>query len=296
MSVHQPVMLNEIISSLNLKPGDKVLDTTIGPGGHAKEILNHILPGGVLIGIDADKSAINIAEDALKDFQGHFKLINDNFKNLDIILSKEGIKGYNAILFDLGISSYQIEDPERGFSIKYGGRLDMRMDPKLKITAHDIINRYKEKDLSDIIKRYGEERFHNRIARFIVERRSKKTIEDARELAEIIHKAIGYRYRNTKIDPATRTFQAIRIAVNNELISLEDGLKKAVSWLEYDSRICVISFHSLEDRIVKNLFRSYSQLGVLRIITKKPIRPSSEEVISNPRSRSAKLRVAERIE
>lgn len=172
----------------------------------------------------------------------------------------------------------------------------MRMDTRFKITAYDIVNRYKEKDLSDIIKKFGEERFHNRITRYIVTERSKKPIETASELAAIIHKAIGFRYGKGRIDPATRTFQAIRIAVNDELASLEESLKKSIPLLNFGARICVISFHSLEDRIVKNLFRGYSNLGVLKVLTKKPLRPSREEIISNPRSRSARLRVAERIE
>lgn len=293
--MHQPVMLEEVIGSLNLKPGYIAVDATVGGGGHAKEILKKISPGGKLIGIDSDASAIKTTEENLKDFSGSFKLVNDNFKNLDLILPKEGIVSVNAILFDIGISSYQISDDTRGFSIKYGGRLDMRMDQRLKITAYDIVNRYKERDLSDIIRKFGEERFHNRIAKFIVEERLKHPIQTAEELAGIIHKAVGFRYKNRNIDPATRTFQAIRIVVNDELASLEEGLKNAVSWLNFGARICVISFHSLEDRIVKNLFRGYANLGVLKIITKKPMRPSREEVLSNPRSRSARLRVAERI-
>ncbi|MBI4974278.1 MAG: 16S rRNA (cytosine(1402)-N(4))-methyltransferase RsmH [Candidatus Omnitrophica bacterium] len=289
-------MLKEVVSSLNLKRDDIVLDATIGGGGHAKEILKRIAPNGRLIGIDQDEAALKIVESEIESYHGSFKLVHDNFKNLDKILSAERIKYLDAILFDLGISTYQIEDSRRGFSIKYGGRLDMRMDPRANITAYDIVNRYSERSLSDIIERFGEERFHSRIARFIIGARSKKPIETSEELSSIIHKAVGYRYRKTRIDPATRTFQAIRIAVNDELASLEDGLKKAVSWLKAGARICVISFHSLEDRIVKGLFKSYSNLGVLKIVTKKPLRPSPAEIATNPRSRSGKLRVAERIE
>ena len=288
-------MLEEVVSALNLKSGDVVLDATVGSGGHAGEILKKILPDGKLIGLDADPSILKIAEENLKNFIDAFKLINENFKNLDIILSKENIKNINAILFDLGISSYQIEDKYRGFSIKENARLDMRMDPRLKITAYDIVNNYTEKELSDIIMQFGEDRLHNRISRYIVEERSKKTIETTYDLAAIIHKAVGFRYKRTRIDPATRTFQAIRIAVNNELDALEEGLKKAVAWLDVGGRIVIISFHSLEDRIVKNLFKGYAGLGILKIITKKPIRPSGEEVRLNPRSRSSRLRVAERI-
>lgn len=289
-------MLKEVISYLNLKPGDIVLDATIGGGGHAKEILKKILPGGRLIGIEADETALRIAGETLKDYRQSFGLINDNFRNLDRVLSREGVEKLDACFFDLGISSYQIEDRERGFSIRHGGRLDMRMDARLRITAYDIVNRYKERDLSDLIEKFGDERFHNRIARYIATERSKKPIETADELAAIIHKAVGSRYRKSRIDPATRTFQAIRIAVNDELVSLEEGIKKSIPWLKFSARICVISFHSLEDRIVKNLFKGYSKLGILKILTKKPMRPSEEEITSNPRSRSARFRVAERIE
>ena len=288
-------MLKEAIGSLNLKPGDVVLDATVGGGGHASEILKGILPGGKLIGLDADKSAIDMAEKKLSAFNGSFKLINDNFRNLDRALSKEGVKALNAALFDIGMSSYQLKGKDRGFSIKEDSRLDMRMDPRLTITAYDIVNGYKEKELSEIIKKFGEERFSNRIARFIIEARSKKGIETTHELAGIINRAAGFRYKKSGIDPATRTFQAIRIAVNDELNALEEGLKKAVNWLDIGARVAVISFHSLEDRVVKNLFKGYASLGVLKIITKKPVRPSGAEVALNARSRSAKLRVAERM-
>jgi len=288
-------MIKEVIGSLNLKEGQIVLDATVGGGGHAVELLKKVLPGGKLIGLDADPEALKIAEVNLKEYSGSFKLINENFRNLDIALSKEGLKAVDAVLFDLGMSSYQLDGPSRGFGIIKDGPLDMRMDPRLEITAHDIVNRYKEKDLSGLIERFGEERFHNRIARLIVTERSKAPIETTGELASIVHKAVGARYKNTRIDPATRTFQAIRIAVNDELGALEEGLKKAISWLDLGGRVCVISFHSLEDRIVKNLFRGYSDLGVLNKITKKPLRPTGEEIGANPRARSARLRAAERV-
>lgn len=288
-------MLKEIISSLELKRGAVVVDATVGGGGHSSQILKKIIPDGRLVGIDADPDALIIAAHTLKDYTGNFTLVNDNFRNIDRILSKENIKDVDAILMDLGISSYQLEDANRGFSIKQESRLDMRMNSRSGITAYDIINRCSEKDLSEIIEKYGEERFHNRIARYISESRRNKPIETTRELAGIIHRAVGYRYRNLRIDPATRTFQAIRIRVNDELGSLEEGLKKAIFWLKPGGRIAVISFHSLEDRIVKNLFKGYSGLGVLKIITKKPLTPSQDEIFDNPRARSAKMRVAERI-
>ncbi|MDP3790590.1 MAG: 16S rRNA (cytosine(1402)-N(4))-methyltransferase RsmH [Candidatus Omnitrophota bacterium] len=293
--MHQSVMIEEAISSLNLKHGSIVVDGTVGGGGHSLQILKMITPAGRMIGIDADASVLKIAQERLKDFSGSFTLVNDNFRNIDRILSKENAKDLDAILLDIGISSYQIEDTSRGFSIKNNSRLDMRMDPRSGITAYDIVNRYSEKDLSDIIEEYGEERFHNKVARYIVYARQKKPIETTQELALIVRRAVGYRYRNSRIDPATRTFQAIRIEVNDELRSLEEGLKSAIFWLKTGGRIVVISFHSLEDRIVKNLFKGYAELGILKIITKKPLTPSQDEVFNNPRARSAKMRVAERI-
>lgn len=293
--MHRPVMLEEAISSLNLKPGHLVLDATVGGGGHSGEILRKILPGGRLIGLDADEEALRIASENLKEFAGNFKFINENFRYLDKALAKEGIKSLNAAIFDVGVSSFQLDDASRGFSIKSDSKLDMRMDKRSDITAYDIVNRYKEKDLSDIIFRYGEERFHNRIAKHIVSERARKPIETTGELSTIVRRAIRPGHRDFRIDPATRTFQAIRIAVNDELAALEEGLKKIVSSLDIGGRIAIITFHSLEDRIVKNLFKGYAGLGVLRIITKKPVRTRDEEARDNPRSRSGKLRVAERI-
>jgi 16S rRNA (cytosine1402-N4)-methyltransferase len=287
-------MLDEIISSLQLKPGDRALDATIGGGGHAIEILKRISPGGLLIGLDADASAVNISRERLKEFGPSLRIVQENFRDLDIVLSNEGITGVDAVLMDVGISSDHLADASRGFSIQKDGPLDMRMDTRLTISAYDIVNRYKEQDLSDVIKNFGEERFHYRIARRIAEERAKKPIETTGELKEVIYRAVGGRRGYMRIDPATRTFQAIRIAVNDELGALEEGVKKAVSALKPGARICVIAFHSLEDRIVKNLFKSYSAQGVLRIVTKKPMRPSDEEAASNPRARSARLRVAER--
>lgn len=293
--MHHSVLLKEAIDSLDLKQGEIVLDATLGGGGHASKILEKILPGGRLIGIDADNEALERSKEALKDFKDSITFIHGNFRDLDTLLPKANVKKLDGALFDLGVSSYQLDDGSRGFSIRHNARLDMRMNKDTKRTAYDVINYFKERDLSDIIKAYGEERFHNRVARFIVEERSRKPIETTHELASVVRRAVGFRYRKSRIDPATRTFQAIRIVVNDELGALEDGLKKAVSWLGPEARISAISFHSLEDRIVKNLFKSYAELGVLKIITKKPLTVSHEETKSNPRSRSAKLRTAERI-
>jgi len=288
-------MLSEVMSYLNIKSGSVVVDCTLGAGGHSEQILKKLSPDGRLIGIDADADALEKTKNKLKEFGSSFTPVHDNFVNIDRILKKEGVKQADAIIMDLGISSDQLESEERGFSIKREGRLDMRMNRDSGLTAYDIVNRYSERDLSEMIKEYGEERLHNRVARYIAEARSKRPIETTTELASIVRRAAGFSYRKSKIDPATRTFQAIRIEVNNELGALEEGLKSAIFWLKGGGRIVVISFHSLEDRIVKNLFKGYSQLKILKIVTKKPVRPSPDETASNPRSRSAKLRAAERI-
>jgi len=288
-------MLKEVLEYLNLKQGFMVADGTVGSGGHAAQILKMITPGGRLVGIDADSAAIERARKGLNNFESSVALIKGNFRDIDKILSREKLRAVDAVLLDLGVSSDQIEDGPRGFSIKHNARLDMRMDRDNPLNAYEIVNRFKERELDDIIGRYGEERFHSRVARNIIEERADRPIETTYELAAVIYKAVGSRYRNSRIDPATRTFQALRIAVNDELGALEEGLKKSVSWLKPGGRICVISFHSLEDRIVKNLFKGYAGLGVLKVITKKPLIPSRQEISSNPRSRSAKLRVAERI-
>jgi 16S rRNA (cytosine1402-N4)-methyltransferase len=280
---------------LNLKCGDIVLDATLGGGGHAREILSRILPGGKLIALDADETAAERVADILKDYGGAFTFVNENFRELDRVLARQNIKHINAALFDVGVSSYQLGEDSRGFSVKGAGPLDMRMDRRQKLTAHDIVNRLKERELSDIIEKFGEERFHRRIARYIAEARNRKPIATTAELAAIIRRAIGFRGKKFRIDPATRTFQAIRIAVNDELSALEEGIKNAVSWLAPGGRIAVISFHSLEDRIVKNLFKGYAALGVLKVITRKPVRPGPEEAAGNARARSGRLRIAERV-
>lgn len=293
--MHQPVMLKEVTGSLNLKSGAIVLDATLGGGGHAREILDRILPDGRLIALDSDEAALERAADITKDYGGAFTFVNENFRNVDRVLAKQSIKHIDAAFFDVGVSSYQLDEDIRGFSIRGEGPLDMRMDRRQKVTAHDIVNRLKERELSDIIKELGEERYHKRIARYIVEARNRKPIATTAELAAIIHKAVGFHGRNSRIDPATRTFQAIRIAVNDELAALEEGIKKVISWLAPGARIAVISFHSLEDRIVKNLFKGYAALGVLKVITKKPVRPGPEELAVNARARSGRLRIAERV-
>jgi 16S rRNA (cytosine1402-N4)-methyltransferase len=204
--VHQSVLLDKAVGYLNLSKGAVVVDATVGGGGHSEAVLNKILPGGRLIGIDADMEALAIAKERLKSFGGSFTLVNDNFRNIDRILKIQNIKDVDAVLLDIGISSYQMDDASRGFSIKSDAALDMRMDKSSGITAYDVVNRYKEDKISEIIEKFGEERFHNRIARYIKDAREHKPIETAEELAQIVKRAVGYKYRNLKIHPATRMF------------------------------------------------------------------------------------------
>ncbi len=300
---HSPVLTKEILNYLDFKKGGVYIDCTLGGGGHSKAILENIYPHCLLIGIDQDIEAIEIAKEELKIYIDKVKLVKGNFKNLEGILSDLKIETVSGIIFDLGVSFHQLKEKERGFSFKEDSRLDMRMDLTLKFNADILINSYSEKDLAEIFEKYGEERFSKRIARLIVIERKKKAITTTKQLADLIIRSLPRtKKRHTwRIHPATRVFQAIRIEVNQELKSLKKGLNQAIRVLEDKGRICVISYHSLEDRIVKHLFKEVEREGKeqrdygLKIITKKPIRPSSEEVRDNPKARSAKLRVAEKI-
>jgi 16S rRNA (cytosine1402-N4)-methyltransferase len=293
--LHNPVLTKEVISFLNPEPGQIIVDATIGGGGHSEQILQKIIPGGMLIGIDRDEETLRLAAERLKPFEGSFKLINRNFKYLKEVLKDIGVEKANGIIFDLGISSIQMEARQRGFSIKSDGPLDMRMDRNQALTAKDLVNRLSEIEISDTIRDFGEERFHRRIAKRIVEERKKKEISTTTELTEVILKAIPYRHNKYKIHPATRTFQAFRIRVNDELGSINQALSESPDILLGGARVCVISFHSLEDRIVKNRFKEFKSGGIFNILTKKPLTADANEVIANPRSRSAKLRVGEKL-
>ena len=292
---HNPVLSSEVIDFLNPAPGQIIVDATIGGAGHSEQILQRITPGGMLIGIDRDEETLRLASERLRPFEGSFKLINKNFKYLKEILKDLGVNKANGIIFDLGISSIQMEARERGFSIKNDGPLDMRMDRSQILTAKDMVNRLRETELSDIIRDFGEERFHRRIAKRIVEERRHKEISTTAELSDVILRSLPYSHNKYKIHPATRTFQAIRIKVNDELGSIQEALNALPETLEKGARCCVISFHSLEDRIAKNTFKEFKAQGLFNILTKKPIAAKEIEVISNPRSRSAKLRAVERI-
>jgi len=305
MPIHKPVLLNEVVEALHPQPGERYVDCTLGTGGHAAAILTKILPGGQLLGIDADPKAIEIAKDRLVDYIEDCILVNDNFLNLETICRENRFLPVQGILFDLGLSSTQLDVSERGFSFQQYGPLDMRFDPSQEFTAADIVNTFSEDRLSEIIKTYGEERYSKRLAWHIVKSRP---ISDTLQLVDVIEKAIGG-YRG-KINPATRTFMALRIFVNHELENLSAALKQTMNCLYHGGRLVVISYHSLEDRIVKQFMLTESKgclcpptipacqcghVASLKIITRKVITPSLAETKSNPRSRSAKLRVAERL-
>jgi len=293
--LHTPVLLNDVITYLGLKEGMVIVDCTIGVGGHAIEALKLVGKHGFLIGIDRDLEALKAAKNRLHEVSGRFRLFKANFKDVDAVLEKAKIKKIDGALFDFGISSFQIDSPERGFSLKSDGPLDMRMDREDGITASDIVNGCTKEELISIFRRFGEERFAPKIARRILEERKKERIRSTIRLAEIITNALPYSLRFRRIHPATKVFMALRIAVNRETENIEEGLMKIVPYLKEKSRVCAISFHSIEDRIVKNTFKRSAESGLLKIITKKPIIPKAGEASENPRSRSAKLRVAEKI-
>ncbi|NPA14067.1 MAG: 16S rRNA (cytosine(1402)-N(4))-methyltransferase RsmH [Aquificae bacterium] len=290
---HFPVLLEESVSLLTENRGKIYVDATVGLGGHSYEILKRN-PDAFLIGIDKDPYALDKAKERLREFEGRFALYQADYKDIDLVLKEEGIEAVDGILMDLGVSMLQLKTPERGFSFMAEAPLDMRMNPDQRLTAYDVVNRYKEKDLARIIKEYGEERFAYRIAKAIVSYRRKKPIETTKELAEIVESAVPKGFYK-KIHPATKTFQAIRIEVNKELDHLKEALLKIPHLLNPKGRVAIISFHSLEDRLVKHAFRNFEKEGLLKVITKKPITPSEEEIKLNPPSRSAKLRVAEKL-
>jgi len=266
------------------------VDATVGTGGHAEAILERILPGGRLVGLDRDPEALAVARRRLERFGEAVQLVQANFADLHYVLRALGIARVQGVLMDLGVSGLQLAAPHRGFSFRLAGPLDMRMDPASPVTAADLVNRLSEKELAELLRRYGEEPFAPRIAREIVRRRPLSTTQ---ELREAILRAVPRRAWPRRVDVATRTFQALRIAVNRELEALEQALPQAAEVLDPGGRLVVISFHSLEDRIVKHTLRRAKSL---RVLTPKPIRPSPEEVRRNPHARSARLRAAERVE
>ena len=294
-SQHIPVLVEEVMNLLRCEAHKTYIDATLGGGGHALEVLRRTSPDGIVIGIDWDEEAIAEAKGALVTFGDRIKILRENFVRLPDLLEALNISEVDGILLDLGLSSLQLEKKERGFSLKGEGPLDMRMDRRIDRTAADLLNGLSFQELESTLREFGEERWAKRIAKTILREREEKPIGTTQELRKIVHRAIPGRFHSRKIDPATRTFQAFRIRVNEELENLRRILETGWTFLKRGGRICVISFHSLEDRMVKETFRRLDTDGVMRRITKKPIAPSEEEKQRNPRSRSAKLRCAERV-
>lgn len=307
---HISVLLDECIDNLNIKPDGVYVDCTMGGAGHSKEIVKRLSKDGLFIGFDQDINAINTAKERLSEYSDRVKFVHSNFQNLKNELEKIGVYKVDGVLADLGVSSHQLDEADRGFSYMQDAPLDMRMDIRCSFSAYDVVNTYSEAELSKIIKDYGEDNWAKRIAKFIVEGRKEKNIETTGELVEIIKKAIPKKARIDGPHPAKRTFQAIRIEVNNELGVITEMIDDAASIMNEGGRICIITFHSLEDRIVKNAFRDLAtdcicpphipicqcdKEALVKVITRKPILPTDKEIEENPRSRSAKLRVAERI-
>ncbi|OOM80183.1 16S rRNA (cytosine(1402)-N(4))-methyltransferase RsmH [Clostridium sp. BL-8] len=306
---HVSVLLNECIEALDIKENGIYVDCTLGGAGHSSHILKHISQDGMLIGIDQDKDALAAAKEKLKEF-GNVRYVHSNFYNIDSVLNELDIDKVDGILMDLGVSSYQLDEASRGFSYMQDAPLDMRMNRDNDFSAYDIVNDYSEEDLYKIIKNYGEERFAKRIANFIVTRRTEKPIETTFELVDLIKAAIPAKMRREGPHPAKRTFQAIRIEVNSELKILNKTIEDGVNRLSKGGRMAIITFHSLEDRIVKLKFRELEnpctcpkefpicicgKKPLVKSISKKGIAPTDKEIEENPRSRSAKLRVIEKV-
>lgn len=307
---HIPVMVREVIASLRCRAGALYLDCTVGGGGHAEAILQNTAPDGLLVGIDTDGEAIEAAEKRLAPFRGRAILVKGNFADMDAILTRMNIERADGILIDLGVSSHQLDTADRGFSFTHDAPLDMRMDRSRGRNAYDLIQSLPEAELERILREYGEERMARRIARSIVTKRDTTPVRTTAALAALVIQALPREAARQKIHPATRTFQAFRIAVNDELTGLHRAIADGMERLRPGGRLSVISFHSLEDRIVKNAFRRgekgclcppdlpvcvCGRKPTLKVVNRKPIVPGKEEISDNPRSRSAKLRTAERI-
>lgn len=291
---HYPVMYKEVLELLDIKNKKTVIDCTVGTGAHACKFLEIMKPDARLIGLDRDRNSLDVAAQRLKPFEGRFTLVKENFVNLDNVLEDLNINSVDAFLFDLGISTYQLSNPERGFSFLKDGPLDMRMDSDSFLSAYDLVNNLSESELGRIFKKFGEERYSKKIAHFLIEARRNEPISTTTQLAKVIMSSVPAKARYYRTHPATRVFQSLRIAVNRELEMLEPALSKALSFLNKGGRIGVISFHSLEDRIVKHTFKEYAFGGKVKIITKKPLVPEDSEREENLPSRSAKFRVAEK--
>jgi len=284
---HKPVMLKEVLDILQPKPGGRYIDCTIGDGGHSKAILEKSSPDGILVGIDRDPISIERSRINLAQYKDRIILVQGNFSSLCSLVGSTNIDKFDGILFDLGVSSVQLATPDRGFSFNIDGPLDMRMDMSIPITAHQIVNSYSLEKLFDIFWNFGEERYSRVIAKAIVDYRKKKEISSSKELADLISKVVK---RRGRIHPATKVFMALRIYINRELENLREAIPQAISLLVPGGRLCIISYHSLEDRIVKNMFKESGE----KVITQSPIKLTREELISNRRARSARLRGLEK--
>lgn len=295
-SIHTSVLLNEVIEFLHINPNGVYVDGTINGGGHASAIAEKLSPAGTLIGIDEDTTGLAISQERLQKFPCASHLVRGNFRNISEHMQSVGVPAANGILLDLGWSSNQFENPERGFSFRYEGPLQMTLKSDVTendLTAYDVINTWQEETLADIIYLYGEERKSRRIAKAIIDARRKQDITTTTQLADIVEQAVG-KSKRRGYHPATQTFQALRIVVNDELSALKEGIEQSLAQLAPGGRLVIISFHSLEDRIVKDAFRTAEDQGIGTRITKKPITATSEELQANIRSRSAKLRVFEK--
>ena len=291
--LHKPVMVDEVLDYLNLQSGQTILDCTVGGGGHAVRILDKIKPDGFLIGIDKDMEILQTTKQSLSKITDRFKLYHANYSDVDEVLRQADINKVNGVLLDLGVSSLQFDQADRGFSFAKEAPLDMRMDRSCGITAQNLIQRLSETELAELLWKYGEERLSRKIARAVLKEEKGVGITSTRQLAAIVERVVPR--GKSKIHPATRVFQALRIAVNKELDNLEIFLDKIYNYMALGARIVIISFHSLEDRIVKNKFIEKAKQNLFKVLTKKPITPREVEIEENVRSRSAKLRAAERI-
>jgi len=307
---HVSVLFDESIDNLDIKPDGVYVDGTLGGAGHSLEIAKRLSKDGLLIGFDQDKNAIEVAKERLSPYMDRVRIVHSNFENIKRELENLGIGEIDGLLLDLGVSSHQLDEAQRGFSYMQDAPLDMRMDSRNPLSAYEVVNTYPKEELERVIWEYGEERWAARIAEFIVEKRQAHRINTTLELVDVIKAAIPQKARQDGPHPAKRTFQAIRIEVNRELDVIRKTIEDATSVMRKGGRICIITFHSLEDRIVKDTFKELAKSCVcpvefpvcvcgkrqeLKIITKKPIIPSEQEIEGNPRSRSAKLRVAQRV-
>lgn len=290
--MHVPVLESEVLNHLNVEKNQNFVDCTVGTGGHASVILAKNKPQGKVLGIDRDPEVIGKIKN--KNISDRLKLIQGNFSQLNRLVEKTGFNHVHGVLFDFGVCSYHFEKSGRGFTFRKEEPLDMRFNPEQDITAQDIINKKSKQELRKILFDYGEEKYADEIASQIVNDRQQKIITTTSQLVEVIREAVPEKYQHGKRHFATRTFQALRIAVNNELENIKQGLKKALRVVEPQGRVVAISFHSLEDTIVKKFFKQHAKQREIKLLTKKPITPTSEEIDKNPRSRSAKLRAAKR--